>query len=271
MKNFPSLHSLIMTPDNDLSFHKDQLAHVLKLPHGYICGMCGKQYTSLSLAWECVTNDTLKFSSFPVTEINNHEGCIIHCLLCGKNYVNAEDAALCTSHDLQHTELPLLLSEHLNAMVIETLKGQKITKRELLNSRQSSVGMKINLTKVTAKPIQTPQKPAGKSTDIEVDPGLRQDQDDILEKSPIEAPPIPEEVFVNEEHEDMENFTIEDNDQKMEIERVHKDKLAITRSLNQTPFVEHDGVYLCNVCMEKYFKKEEVEAHFVQHPLEESE
>lgn len=58
--------------------------------------------------------------------------------------VNAEDAALCVSHDLENVDhLPAILQEHLKSMVINTLKGPKPPPRKRLNSRHSDYGMHI--------------------------------------------------------------------------------------------------------------------------------
>lgn len=145
MKRFSPLHLLIARPNNEISFHKDQLSCVFKAPKkGYFCGMCGKQFCSLNAAWDCVIKDTLNLKSLPVVDVNRHEGCFIRCLLCGKNYVNAEDAALCLVHNLQALDLPILLNEHLKSLAINTLQGQKLTRRKNLYSRHSTLPMKAS-------------------------------------------------------------------------------------------------------------------------------
>jgi hypothetical protein len=137
MKKEFSFKSYLSTPSRDWSVHTDRLARAILTNRGPLCGMCGHSYSHMEEAWHCVTKDVALLQSFPVNRVNSHDSCSIPCLLCGKIFVNAQDAALCLSHDLQSASLPPELMEHLSAMALSELKGVKISKREDMVSRHS--------------------------------------------------------------------------------------------------------------------------------------
>jgi hypothetical protein len=138
MKKDSLLHNLVILPNQEVSFYKDQLAHVMRTTSGYACGMCGKRFQTPQEAWSCVEKDTGKLTSFPIHQMNHHGNYLVHCLLCRKKYANEEDAALCLEHDLlKITDMSDTLRELLNRLAVNTLKGQRLSKRAQLQSKNT--------------------------------------------------------------------------------------------------------------------------------------
>lgn len=48
------------------------------------------------------------------------------------------------------------------------------------------------------------------------------------------------------------------------------DKLSMPRTPGQKSFSRHDASYVCGVCKAKFFTKNDVEEHFLKHPLVET-
>jgi hypothetical protein len=130
MKKPTFVNSLIQRPKNHLSICSAQIASVLLIPRGFACGLCAKQFEREQDAWGCVSSDALKLTDFPLVSLTTHQNCYYQCFLCARIFVNAQDAALCTSHHLPNISLPVELNSHLQHLIDNTLNGQRVSKRE---------------------------------------------------------------------------------------------------------------------------------------------
>ncbi len=293
MKKFSPISTLVRTPEESFTFRSEQLCRVLKTPGNYICGMCGKQYNSVELAWNCVTQDTLKIKSLPIIAIGQNRS-YIHCLLCGKKYVNAADAALCLGKDLETTNLPISLAERLKQLILISLHGQKESERDLLLTRQSSFGIGIPEHKETRKAENLPllknfthkTEPLAEKAPANLERSLSENKPSevqVQKKSIVEipTPTVEKPITTIEDHNNFDTMTDIKEIPKIQsspepeplpspLNPGENNKIILTRKPGQKPFTRHEARYLCTVCKEKFFTKTEAEGHFLQHPLADS-
>lgn len=243
-----------------------RLCRVLKGPGCYVCGLCGRRYQNINDAWKCLTSNGLGINSLPVIATKNNSQ-TFQCLLCGKTYANQQDTALCMISDLNVSRFPKALGEHLLSLVSALVNESGKTKRDVLVSRQGTMGSPSPKggQKFVPPPIPTQQP---ENTDKQIQETNPEDVSGTKEdKDIVQAQSVPDTELPSAEEPPATSGDPMDHESDVNQKPKEVEKPILYRKSGQKPFVRHNANYVCTVCNEKFFTKMEVENHFEEHPI----